>query len=68
MRTLSLNINLFSAGRRKGLLNPFRLPLLTQIGESTMKIIKAALVIVMGILFLFGFYMGFTLLALKILL
>ena len=68
MRTLPLNINLFSAGSRKGLLNLFRLPLLTQIGESTMKIIKAALVIVMGILFLFGFYMGFTLLALKILL
>jgi len=68
MRTLPLNAKAGYTGRRKGLQNPVRLPLLTWIGESTMKRVKVALVIVMGILFLFGFYMGFTLLALKILL
>ena len=68
MRTVSLNVNVVSEGRRKGLLNPFRLPLFTRIGKSAMKRVKVGLVIVMGILFLFGFYMGFTLLALKILL
>jgi hypothetical protein len=68
MGTLPQNTNLFYAGRRKGLLNPYRLALLTRLGESAMKRVKVGLVIVMGILFLFGFYMGFTLLALKILL
>ena len=68
MRTQPLNTNQFYAVNRKWSLNPCRLMLLTYIGESTMKIVKVALMIVMGLLFLFGFYMGFTLLALKILL
>ena len=67
MRTVPLNINLSYAGRRSGLKNPFR-SLLTRIGKSVQKMVRGALVIVMGVLFLFGFYVGLTLLALKILL
>ena len=55
MGTLPLNTNLFYAGRRKGLQEPFRLALLTRIEESAMKRVKVGLVIVIGILFLFGF-------------
>ena len=68
MGILPENSNVRYAVRRKGLVNPFILPLLTQIGKSTKKIVMVALMIVIGILFLFGFYLGFTLLALKILL
>jgi type IV secretory pathway VirB2 component (pilin) len=67
MRTLPLNINVLIAGRRSGLKNLFR-SLFTQIGKSVQKMVRVALVIVIGVLFLFGFYVGFTLLALKILL
>ena len=67
MKTLPLNINVLYPGNRSELKKPFR-SMLNQIGKSVQKMLRLALVIVMGVLFLFGFYVGLTLLALKILL
>jgi hypothetical protein len=67
MRTIPLYVHLHDAGRRTTLMNAFR-SLVTQIGKSAQRITRIAMVILTGVLFLFGFYLGLTLLALKILL
>ena len=68
MRTLPVNIDVLYSVRRSGLKNPFSRERLPQILKSLQKMVRLALVIVMGVFFVFGFYLGLTLLALKILL
>ena len=68
MKILPMNIDVLYDGRQTGIKNPFKSKRLIQRGKSIQKMLRVGLVIVMGVVFIFGFYMGLTLLALKILL